>query len=128
MADWVNNGSYQDLSDSAFPPGLNKVSTLAPTSQAGGNMLAWEGNEAAMTAPGSPPVDNMNAHVQQVREDPEISASNADGELRPGTDGKQQASGQAGSPGLPAPSWKRTASPGVKRRPVRLQGMGDANG
>ena len=63
------------------------------TSQAGGNMLA--GNEKAMTAPGSQPVDNLNYHVSQMIEDPTVEDSNAV-RIPPATSGKPQASGQQG--------------------------------
>lgn len=108
MATWVNNGSYQDLSD-LLPGG--KVSVLAPTSQAGGNMTS--SNEQAMTAPGSQPVDKLVDRA--VQSDPTIEVSGP--ELPPGEDGKPQPKTTWSPPG--EPSWKPTTVPDVVRQPDR---------
>lgn len=111
MADWVNKGSYQDLSHGIFP--VDPITALAPTSQAGGNMLAQEGNDNAMTAPGSPPVDELQPRLSQVNEDPTITPANS-AQIKPGDDGKPQASKNQGHL-PPAPAWKATAKPDVVR-------------
>lgn len=107
MTSWTNNGSYQDLSDLSL--GLK---SLAPTSQAGGNMLAGT-NAEAMTAPGSQPVDNLNDHVQQAHEDPTVEVSNSDKPLNPGDDGKPKARGEGYT--AHAPAWGKTTVPKVTR-------------
>lgn len=111
MADrnWANNGSYQDMS------ALAKYS-LAPTSQAGGNMIA--SNAEAMTAPGSQPVDNLDDHLSEVHEDPAIEMSNST-PIVPGTNGKPRARTDGGSTGQYAsgsPAWGRTTVPQVVRK------------
>lgn len=111
---WVNHGSCKDLSH--IQP-VDPVTALAPTSQAGGNMLAQEGNDNAMTAPGSEPVDNLNDHQSQVHEDPTIVPSNS-AEIEPADDGKPQASGQASYSAPPA-AWKYRVIPDVVRKPMR---------
>jgi hypothetical protein len=104
MADWVNNGSCQDLSD--VLPG-DPISVLAPTSQEGGNQQS--SNELAMTAPGSQPVDILKDRETQV--DPKIEPTNST-QIKPGTDGKPQ----PGNDHLPsAPSWGKTTAPSVVR-------------
>src|SRR5205814_9050932 len=75
--------TMQDLSN-ILP--VDPVSALAPTSQAGGNMLS--SNEEAMTAPGSQPVDVLTD--RDVQSDPKITPSNK-AEIAPGTDGKPKA-------------------------------------
>jgi hypothetical protein len=57
----------QDLSN--FLPG-DPITALAPTSQAGGNMMS--SNKLAHTAPGSPPVDPLPPTSDQG--DPKIGA------------------------------------------------------
>jgi hypothetical protein len=95
MADWVNNGSCQDLSSLA-------KNSLAPTSQAGGNMVS--SNEEAMTAPGSQPVDVLTD--RDVQSDPAIEMSNST-PVKPGTDGNPQ----PGNDHLPpAPAWGKTSA------------------
>jgi hypothetical protein len=102
MAEWVNNGSCKDISELA-------MKSLAPTSQAGGNMVS--SNEEAMTAPGSQPVDVLKD--RDVQSDPAIEMSN-DTAIRPGTDGKPKARGSKGhAPG--AASWGKTTAPDVAR-------------
>lgn len=108
MADWVNNGSYSDLS--GILPG-DPVSVLAPTSQEGGNQQS--SNELAMTAPGSQPVDVLKDRSVQV--DPKIVASNK-AVIGPATDGKPQASEQAGQAGAARPAWGKPAGRGVTRK------------
>jgi hypothetical protein len=104
MADWVNNGSYQDLSNLA-------LKSLAVTSQEGGNMRA--SNEDAMTAPGSQPVDVMESAGHYFSNDPTIEMTN-DTQIKPGTDGKPSArSGSGHAPG--APNWGKTSAPNVVR-------------
>lgn len=111
MVDWENKGSYKDLSN-LLP--VDPITALAPTSQAGGNMLAQEGNDNAMTAPGSPPVDNMNDHLSQVHEDPTITPSNKT-KIEPSDDGKPQSTDEIGYSAR-HPSWQPPVPPSVKRR------------
>lgn len=108
MADWVNNGSYQDLSELAD-------GSLAVSSMAGGNMSST--NRPAMTAPGSPPVDPLIPAEQQG--DPAIKLGR---ESEPGTSGKPQASEQSSY--TPAPvRWGKTTRPKVVRaKPVNVPG------
>jgi len=104
-ASWGDNvGSLQDLSGLA-------ADSMWVTSQAAGNMMS--GRPDAMSAPGSDPVDPLPPAEDQGN--PHVKASNP-AQVPPGTDGKPQASSQAGSPGLPAPSWKRTTRPDVIRK------------
>lgn len=103
MADWVNNGSCQDLSSLA-------KNSLAPTSQAGGNMVS--SNEQAMTAPGSQPVDVLKD--RDVQSDPTIEMSNS-AQIEPSTDGKPSAR-DSGSQLPGPPSWGKTTTPSVVRR------------
>jgi len=104
MADWVNNGSYQDLSNLA-------LKSLAVTSQEGGNMRA--SSEEAMTAPGSQPVDVMESAGHYFSNDPTIEMTN-DTQIKPGTDGKPKARGTA-APAPGAPDWGKTSAPNVVR-------------
>lgn len=108
MADWVNKGSYRDLS--GMLPG-DPVTALVPTSQAAGNMMS--SNKNAMTAPGGVPVDPLPPSKDQGSVDIDVAGS----AIPPGTDGKPHARGQVqaapGSPG--APSWKPTTAPQTVR-------------
>lgn len=88
------------------------IDSMWPTSQAGGNMLA--GNEKAMTAPGSAPVDNIQDHLTQTHEDPTVEDSNAV-RIPAGTSGKPQASGQQGRNSQPRPAWGATVADDVVR-------------
>lgn len=108
MADWVNTGSYQDLSELAS-------GSLAVSSMAGGNMSST--NRPAMTAPGSPPVDPLPPADEQGDPAIRLGARSA-----PGTDGKPQASEHTSY--TPAPvRWGRTMKPGVVRaKPVNAPG------
>jgi hypothetical protein len=105
--DWVNSGSYRDLSDLLAP---DPVTALAPTSQAGGNMMS--SNRFAMTAPGSQPVDPLPPSADQG--DPAVQASNTR-PIPPATSGKPQASGQSGAPDPAPPAWAKTTVPAVIR-------------
>ena len=98
----------QDLSN-ILP--VDPVSALAPTSQAGGNMLS--SNEEAMTAPRSQPVDVLTD--RDVQSDPKITPSNK-AEIAPGTDGKPKAT-QAGKP--QGARWTPTTTPTVVARAER---------
>jgi hypothetical protein len=115
VADWVKYGSIQDLSG-VLP--VDPISALTITSQAGGNMLAPQGNANAMTAPGTEPVDTMQKHLNQVLEDPTITPSNA-AEIEPADDGKPQASGQAGYHPAKA-AWAPTTVPKTVRKAQKL--------
>jgi hypothetical protein len=95
----------QDLSH--LLPG-DPVTALAPTSQAGGNMMS--DNKLAGTAPGSPPVDPLPPAKEQA--DPKISVSNSV-PVRPGTSGKPRAESGPLNPG--SLSWTRTTTPDVIR-------------
>lgn len=103
VRDWVNNGSYQDLSGMPLAR-----SSLWPTSQAGGNMTS--SSQDAMTAPGSEPVDPLPDRAEQG--DPAVRLPPP---VPPGTSGKPQASGQAGPQAARHPAWGRPATPGVTR-------------
>lgn len=108
MADWVNKGSYQDLTDQVLPAG--PVSALVPTSQHAGNQV-WANN--AMTAPGGASGDLGNDLDQAVVvAPPSIEGQPA---IEPGTDGKPQARGAAGSLHFPPPAWGKITAPGVVR-------------
>lgn len=111
--EWTSHSSCKDLSDSVFP--VDPITALAPTSQAGGNMLAQEGNDNAMTAPGSEPVDNLDDHLSQVHEDPTITPSNKS-EIEAGTSGKPNA--RTDSVPAAKPAWVQTTVPDVVRKPV----------
>lgn len=105
---WVNNGSYQDLSDLAD-------NSLTASSMAGGNMTS--SNRTAMTAPGSPPVDPLVPAEKQ--DDPAIKMGS---EMPIGTDGKPQASGETSYTPVPV-RWGRTSKPQVVRgKPVNVPG------
>lgn len=108
MADWVNKGSYANISD-LLPS--DPITALVPTSQAGGNMMS--SNEYAMTAPGGEPTDPLPDRSKQghVKVD-------AQSKLPPGEDGKPQAKGEDWSP-PGAPAWKSTTVPEVVRTPDR---------
>ena len=101
MADWVNNGSYKDISDLA-------KDSIVPTSQQAGNQV-WANN--AMTAPGGASGDlgedvgkPVVAHAPVLDEQAEIE---------PGDDGKPQ----PGNDHLPSsPSWGKTTVANVVRR------------
>jgi hypothetical protein len=101
MADWVNNGSCQDLS------GLARDSMWV-TSQAAGNRQSKPDN--AMTAPGSSPVDRELPEDQMA--DPTVET----GPVRPvGSDGKPRASATTGD-WRPGPvAWSKTTTPDVVR-------------
>jgi hypothetical protein len=88
---------------------VDRVSALAPTSQAGGNRMS--SNEVAMTAPGSDPVDPELPRKELSDPSVEVSATVP----APGTDGKPQAASQRWS-SPPAPAWGRTTVPGVVRK------------
>jgi hypothetical protein len=101
MADWVNNGSYQDLSSLA-------KDSMWPTSQAGGNMQSDA--DTAMTAPGSEPVDPLPDRDHQGDPHVEVPASS----MPPGTDGKARAASGDFTP-PPRPAWGKTTRPAVAR-------------
>jgi hypothetical protein len=84
------------------------ITALAPTSQAGGNMMS--DNKLAHTAPGSQPVDPLPPAKEQA--DPEISASNSS-QIKPGTTGKPDA--RAGGMTASPPAWSKTTRPEVIR-------------
>lgn len=98
----------QDLSDLA-------KDSMWPSSMAGGNMTS--SNTLAMTAPGSPPVDPLTDRGDQG--DPTVRLGS---QMKTGTSGKPQASGQA--PYTPAPArWGKTTTPKVIRsKPVNAPG------
>jgi hypothetical protein len=98
MPDWVNKGTVGDLSPLA-------EDSMWPTSQAAGNMSS--SNAAAMTAPGSMPVDPLPDRMHQS--DPQVTPSGP--EIEPGTSGKPQARTDSNPP--PRPEWvmTRTAWP-----------------
>lgn len=86
------------------------ITALAPTSQAGGNMMS--DNKLAGTAPGSPPVDPLPPAREQ--NDPKVTASNAT-PLQPGDDGKPDASKMTGyTPARPA--WRPASPPQTVRK------------
>lgn len=101
MDGWVNKGSCTDLS------GLAKNS-MWPTSQAAGNMMS--DRPAAMSAPGSDPVDPLPPAKDQG--EPEVALP---AQIPAGTSGKPQASKQAGPAPDTAPAWKPTTVPQVVR-------------
>lgn len=100
--EWTNNGSCRDISDLA-------KDSLAPTSQHGGNQV-WA--NTAMTAPGGASGDLGNdLHEAVVVDAPVIEMQPV---LKPGTDGKPQASDEHGyAPGTPG--WGKTTVPNVVR-------------
>lgn len=75
--------------------GSDRITALAPTSQAGGNMMS--SNRLAMTAPGSPPVDPLPPAKDQG--DPKITAS---GSTDPGTPAERRPSGTPAKMGTTA--------------------------
>jgi hypothetical protein len=105
----------QDLSSALT---TDPVTALAPTSQAGGNMMS--SSRQAMTAPGSPPVDPLPPSKDQG--DPKVTAIDhkrtvLDPEAAPGI----------GSPfpKTSGPQWKRAgdvASDGLDNYPGDLHG------
>jgi hypothetical protein len=106
MADWVNNGSYADLSNMLKP---DSASAMVPTSQHGGDQI-FKNN--AMTAPGGASGDlgwNVGAPVET--EAPVIEMQQ---KMPPGDDGKPQAKGQDWSP-PGQPRWGSTTTPKVVR-------------
>jgi len=110
MADWVNKGSYVDLS--TLLPG-DPSSALVPTSQHAGNQV-WANN--AMTAPGGASGDLGNDLDQAVVVTaPKVETQS---KLPPSEDGKPQPKGQDWSP-PGAPAWKSTTVPDVVRTPNR---------
>lgn len=109
--EWDSKSSCKDLSN-LLPH--DPITALAPTSQAGGNMLAQEGNDDAMTAPGSPPVDNLQDHQSQVLEDPTITPSNKV-EIEPSDDGKPPATEMVGYQAS-KPAWSPTTTPHIVRK------------
>lgn len=108
MVDWVNKGSYVDISD-VLP--TDPITALVPTSQAGGNMMSSNGY--AMTAPGGEPTDPLPDRAKQgnVKVDAQTT-------LPPGEDGKPQAKGENWTPPGP-PAWGSTTVPRVVRTPDR---------
>jgi hypothetical protein len=77
------------------------------SSQAGGNMTST--NRQAMTAPGSPPVDPLIDRASQG--DPTVQLGE---QMKTGTSGKPQASGQASFTPTPV-RWGPTTVPKVVR-------------
>jgi hypothetical protein len=82
----------EDLTGLYEQMGSDRITALAPTSQAGGNMVS--SNRLACTSPGSPPVDPLPPAKDQG--DPKITASGT----RP-----------VGTPPRRKPSGTRTMSP-----------------
>jgi len=78
--------------------------SMWPTSQAAGNMMS--GRKAAMSAPGSQPVDPLPPAKDQGEPDVENSPGPR---IQPGDDGKPEARTTAGKPSLPEPAWKTTS-------------------
>jgi len=78
----------EDLSTIYEEFGSDRITALAPTSQAGGNMMS--SNRLAMTSPGSPPTDPLPPAKDQG--DPKITAS---GSQDVGTPAKRRPSGTA---------------------------------
>lgn len=112
--DWVNSGSYKDLSTDVLPG--DPISALVPTSQHGGNQV-WS-QEHAMTAPGGPSGDLGNDLGEAVVVDPpEIDTSNTT-VIKPADDGKPQASGQSGY-SAPPPAWGYRQPPQTIRKPMK---------
>lgn len=107
MADWVNSGSYQDLTK-VLP--ADPISALAPTSQHGGNQI-WANN--AHTAPGGASGDLGNDLNEAVIVNaPVIEAQPV---IRPGSDGKPPAKAGPYTPGTV--TWSKTATPdGVREQ------------
>jgi hypothetical protein len=106
MADWVNKGSYADLSGALKP---DPVSVLVPTSQHAGDQI-FENN--AMTAPGGASGDlGWNVGAPVVSKAPVVETQQS---VQPGEDGKPQAKGENWTP-PGAPSWKPTTVPEVVR-------------
>lgn len=108
MPDWVNKGSYTDLS------GMAKDS-IWPSSQAAGNMTS--SSREAMAAPGSAPVDPVPDRNKQG--DPTIALGPL---MATGTSGKPQASGQASTTQTTRRArWGATTVPKVVRgKPVNV--------
>jgi hypothetical protein len=87
---------------------MQDLSTLAegsmwPTSQAAGNMMS--GRSRAMSAPGSKPTDPLPPAKDQGEPDVQASPGPV---IRPGTDGKTQASTQIDTTPAPRPAWTTT--------------------
>lgn len=80
------------------------ITALAPTSQAGGNMMS--DSKQAMTAPGSEPVDPLPDRSDQGN--PKVTASNGQ-KIMPAHDGKPQASKQLDTTPAPRPAWTKTS-------------------
>ena len=107
MADWVNKGSYADLS--GLLPG-DKVSALVPTSQHAGNQV-WANN--AMSGPGGASGDLGNDLNQAVVvKAPTVETQDS---FPPGDDGKPQASKHTDYTRPGPPGWKATTVPTVVR-------------
>jgi len=89
--------------------------SMWPSSMAGGNMTS--SNREAMTAPGSPPVDPLIDREDQG--DPTVRLGS---QMKTGTSGKPQASGQASYTPSPV-RWGKTTVPDVVRsKPVNAPG------
>jgi hypothetical protein len=108
MADWVNKGSYQDLSGQVLKPD-DPVSVMAPTSQQAGNQV-WANN--AMTAPGGASGDLGKDPGAPVVSDAPVIDDIAS--VKPGEDGKPQA--RTDSTPAPSPGWAATSKPSVVRQ------------
>ena len=80
--------------------------SIWPTSQAAGNMMS--DRAAAMSAPGSQPVDPLPPAKDQGEPAVDVPAT----PIRPGTDGKPKA---ATGYHAPAPAWSKTSTPDVVR-------------
>ncbi len=92
----------EDLSGIYEQFGSDRITALAPTSQAGGNMMS--SNHLAMTSPGSPPVDPLPPAKDQG--DPKITASSS---ADVGTPAKRKPSGSPRK----APSNHANEKPGA---------------
>lgn len=104
MADWVNKGSYADLSADLLKP--DTVSVIAPTSQHGGDQI-FANN--AMTAPGGASGDlGWAPGAPVVCDAPKIESQSKMASMEPGDDGKPQPKSWS-PPG--APSWGATTKP-----------------
>lgn len=101
MADWVNNGSYRDISDLA-------EGSIIPTSQQAGNQV-WK--NTAMTAPGGASGDLGSDVGSPVVVDAPVLDMQP--EIAPGTDGKPKARGQYEP--KPVDTWAKTTVPDVVR-------------
>ena len=101
MADWVNNGSYRDISDLA-------ADSLAPTSQQAGNQV-WANN--AHTAPGGASGDLGEDVGKPVVVDAPVIDDIVS--VKPGEDGKPKA--RTDTTPAPSPNWKPTTVPTVIR-------------